>query len=191
MVDRTRVSPCQFEIHGEDDLWPEPSKGHCDVPAESDPVLDGAVGVPEELDVGHADGRRTPALFVLSDDSATFWRHPVDAGLTARDEHVGHLLAESGETSHRARHPVLQVIWVGDDRHGAVPVFRQGHRCHGLPPSVSVTLGRYAGRRPIGAPDPMDSMDSVQPNRLISARDCRPQRPVESSSTSSPAKTGG
>ena len=52
-------------------------------------------------------------------------RHPVDACLAARDQHVGHLLAGRGPRRNRAGGPVLEVVGMGDHGQGPLPVVRE------------------------------------------------------------------
>src|ERR1700733_13445444 len=70
----------------------------------------------------HTDHGRAGPLLGLPQWSAALGTHGVDACLSAGGKDVGHLLALSGEAGHGAGHAVFQVIGMGDDCYGSLPV---------------------------------------------------------------------
>ena len=143
VVHRAAFAPRETEVRRDHDVGAEPPERRGEVAAEGNAVFDRAVGMPEEFDVVHTHERRALSLLLLAQRRHLLGRHAVDTGLAARGQHVSDLLALSGPAGDRARHAVLEVVRVRDDRDRALPVLRD--RFHWAP-RTSMAAPVRAGR---------------------------------------------
>ena len=88
-------------------------------------------------------------LLLLADRAGLLRRHRGDAGLPARDEQVGDLLALGGPPGHRRGRAVLQVVGVGGDAQRPLPVRGEGLQAHASISSTAFSRSRVraAGER--------------------------------------------
>ncbi len=129
VVHRALLAPGQVEAHGHDDVGAHPAEGRREVAAQPDAVLDHAVAMVEELDLGYADHRRAAPFLGHPQRPGHLWCHPGDARLALRGEQVSHVLALRRPARHRRGGSVLEVVRVRDHGDGPLPVLR--HRLHG------------------------------------------------------------
>ena len=111
----------------------------------------------EELHLGHPDDGGRPPLLLLAQRPGLLRRHPGHPGLAARGQQVVHLLAGRRPRRDGGRDAVLDVVGVGGDDEGALPVVGHGLVGHAgsLPPAAQrAAVGRRGclGRRPPGWP---------------------------------------
>jgi hypothetical protein len=109
-----------------------------------------AVPVVKELDLGDADNGGRPALLLLAQRSGFGRRHPLHAGLTARCQEVVHLLAGRRPDRDGGGDAVLDVVGVGGDHEGALPVVGHGRGRHArsLPSITGSQEGHPRGTSP-------------------------------------------
>jgi hypothetical protein len=111
--------------------------GGGDVAPQLQPVVQDAVGVVEELHLVHAHHRGARALLGHAHPGGLLGRHAVDAGLALGDEQVGDAVPVPGPAGDGGGAAVLEVVRMGDDRQGALPVL--GERLQ-----RGVSLGHWA-----------------------------------------------
>ena len=93
--------------------------------AEGEAVLDHTVGESEEFYVVDADDSGAVDFLLHSEPSGLVGVHGVDARLTLGDHQVADLLALRSPAGDGAGCAVFEVVRVGGDGQGAVPVFRE------------------------------------------------------------------
>ncbi len=138
------------EVHGHHQLGPVPPDRRGDGPPQVQPLHQSAVGVAEELDHRHPHRGRGPSLLPLAHRAGGLRRQPGDAGLATGGQHVPDVAPGGGPGGDGGRGPVLDVVGVGDDDQGALPVVGEGLvRALGLRGHGSrVCLRRSAGGDP-------------------------------------------
>src|SRR5918996_1579504 len=112
-------------VDGDHQLGALAPDGGGQVAPQRQAVLDRAVGVVEELDVGHSHHRGAVSLLAHPYPGALGGVHRVDAGLALADEQVGDPLALSGPAGYGGGTAVLHVVGVGHDRQRPLPVLRE------------------------------------------------------------------
>src|SRR5579859_5004510 len=144
VVDRRVLRPGQVEVHSDHHVGTEAAERRGKITAQRDAVLDEPVRVIEELHLADADDRGAPQLLFHPQRPDLSRRHARDAGLSPCREQVADLLALPGPAGDGGGRAVLEIVRVGDDGDGALPVLR-----HGLHPvgSLQLTVTQGPGGR--------------------------------------------
>ena len=129
-----RRRPRGAEVPGDDELRLVPPDRRGEVAPQVGPGDEHAVPVVEELHLGHADdGGRSP-LLLFPQRPRRLGRDAGHPRLAAGGQQVVDLLAGRGPDGDRGGDPVLDVVGMGGDDEGALPVV--GHRGSGMARSV-------------------------------------------------------
>ena len=144
VVDRSAHAPCQLEVHRDDNVRPQPTKRSSDCSPQFQALHNLTVGKPEELDVVHADDRRSTTFLFLAQRATGCGMDSVDTRFSARDEDVRDVLAGIGPPCDCARQPVLQVVRMCNHRHGGLPILGKRLKAHAEPYNAMVYDTRAA-----------------------------------------------
>jgi hypothetical protein len=120
------VVPGVTQVVRDDDLRPVPAHRSRGDTAERHPVLQYAVRLTQKLHLVDPDDSCRRALLLLADQPRSCRIDGVDACLAAGDEAVHDGLSLIRPAGHGGGSAILQVVGVGDDRQGTLPVLCDG-----------------------------------------------------------------
>lgn len=146
------AAPGVVVVEGDQELRAVAADGRGQVAAQRRAALDDPVAmVVEEFDGVDAHERGTGPLFGLADRGALRGGEPVDPGLAAGDQEIADLAPGGGPFGDGGRGAVFEVVRVGDDGEGPLPVPGHGGEVgfggHGALPSRPVAASTFLVRR--------------------------------------------